>query len=308
MTTNNKTFRVRNCCFTSYKTELNIATQEEDQEGQLFPLVKYYIYQREICPETKKEHWQGYIEFLKPQYLNRIKEIIGDETAHIEKRKGTQKQAIEYCKKSRTSIINTIHEFGDPGAQGQRNDLKALYDDIKNGNTLNEIVDKYPTQFIRYSKGIEKTKNIIDEKKDIENLNEFKELKLNKFQQEILTALELQNNRQVLWICDKDGGKGKTWLSKYLIVTRNGFRCCNGKNADIAYAYHCEPYFIMDLSRSMEEHVNYDIIEQVKNGMIFSPKYESKTKIFKPPKILILANFMPDQTKLSQDRWQILVY
>ena len=57
----------------------------------------------------------------------------------------------------------------------------------------------------------------------------------------------------------------------------------NGKSADIKYAYDGQRCVVFDLSRSQESHVNYEVIESVKNGVVFSTKYESQMKVFKTP-------------------------
>ena len=51
--------------------------------------------------------------------------------------------------------------------------------------------------------------------------------------------------------------------------------------------------------------MNYSVIEHLKNGRIFSSKYESKIMKFACPYIIIYANFMPNKEKLSEDRWDI---
>ncbi len=52
--------------------------------------------------------------------------------------------------------------------------------------------------------------------------------------------------------------------------------------------------------------MRYSGLPQSKNGVLFSPKYESGQKIFKPPHVFVFANYEPDQTKLSADRWNIV--
>ena len=137
---------------------------------------------------------------------------------------------------------------------------------------------------------------------DIPELTEKWQLELRDF---------LTNNkpdpRTVIWFYDKHGGKGKTTFTKHLVLTNNDvFVCCNGKTADIACAIKRNPKIvIMDLPRTMETYVNYSAIENLKNGMIFSSKYESNLKIFNNPHVVIFANFKPNEDALSADRWDI---
>ena len=51
--------------------------------------------------------------------------------------------------------------------------------------------------------------------------------------------------------------------------------------------------------------MSYSAIESLKDGLLFSGKYEGGVKLFPPPHVVIFANFLPDMTKLSIDRWDI---
>lgn len=120
------------------------------------------------------------------------------------------------------------------------------------------------------------------------------------------TAIEIlknQNNREVMWIVDPEGNHGKTVLAKYLSTFHKALRLPGGKSADMAFAYQKQPIVIFDFTREKADFVNYSFIEELKNGELFSPKYQSHAKRFKPPKVLCLSNFEPDITKLSHDRW-----
>lgn len=81
----------------------------------------------------------------------------------------------------------------------------------------------------------------------------------------------------------------------------------NGKTSDIAYAYNNENIIVFDFSRSNEDRINYQVIEQLKNGLLFSGKYSSKNKVFDTPYIICFSNFHPDRDKLSEDRWNIKI-
>jgi hypothetical protein len=79
----------------------------------------------------------------------------------------------------------------------------------------------------------------------------------------------------------------------------------NGKSTDIKHAFKGQKVCIFDLSRSQETHVNYEVIESIKNGVVFSPKYESRCAVYSIPHLIVFANFEPDKSKLSADRWDI---
>ena len=120
-----------------------------------------------------------------------------------------------------------------------------------------------------------------------------------------LSLLENQNDRGVLWFVDYLGGSGKTWFAKYLSAIHNAFYCTGGKASDIAHAFKLEQMVVFDFTRSNKEFVNYSVIESFKNGMFFSPKYNSITKKFAPCKVICFSNWDPDKNKLSMDRWCI---
>lgn len=109
----------------------------------------------------------------------------------------------------------------------------------------------------------------------------------------------------MLWIFDTDGGIGKTWFSGYLWTEHKAFVVRGGKYADIALAYQREPLVVFDLPREMEERVPYALIEQFKDGRVWSGKYQSKSKVTMGAKVMVLANFSPDLSKMSDDRWQL---
>lgn len=111
--------------------------------------------------------------------------------------------------------------------------------------------------------------------------------------------------RKIIWYVDIIGGKGKTSFSKYMAVKHKACILNSGKSSDVAYAINNPKIVIIDLSRSIEGHFNYDILEQIKNGMVFSSKYESNTKMFNNPHVVVFSNWAPDINKLSKDRWDI---
>ncbi|QMW68696.1 replication-associated protein [Crucivirus-182] len=124
--------------------------------------IRYICYQLEISKDNNK-HLQGYIEFKgNKTSLNSIKKLLNDNTIHLEQRRGTQQQAIDYCKKSETSI-KPFFESGEPmpQRQGKRTDFTNLRDKVKNGATLSSIIDTDPGMFYKYAKHIKEHINIV---------------------------------------------------------------------------------------------------------------------------------------------------
>ena len=47
-------------------------------------------------------------------------------------------------------------------------------------------------------------------------------------------------------------------------------------------------------------------IESIKNGLVFSGKYEGAQLIFNRPHVICFSNSLPDTTMMSADRWKIV--
>lgn len=114
------------------------------------------------------------------------------------------------------------------------------------------------------------------------------------------------DNRTINWIYDKKGNQGKTEFCIYMDVKYNAHVMANGATRDLAHALPKDPKIVLlDFCRSNEEKINYGVIEGIKNGYIFSGKYDSKNKKFPKPHLYVFANFLPDRNKLSEDRWRV---
>lgn len=131
---------------------------------------------------------------------------------------------------------------------------------------------------------------------------------LNWWQSELKdTLLCKPDNRTIYWLWDSVGNIGKSSFCKYAAVHLGATVLGNGSFTDIAFAIGDNPKtIIFDLPRTIEGRVNYTAIEKCKDGMVFSGKYESRTKIFNPPHIVVFANFSPDMHAMSADRWVVI--
>ncbi|QKI28968.1 Rep [Pittosporum tobira CRESS virus] len=118
--------------------------------------------------------------------------------------------------------------------------------------------------------------------------------------------------RKIRWYVDHQGGTGKSSFAKHM-ARHGAFYTRGGKTADVAFAFFehlnnnpATNICIFDFTRSGKDFVNYDVLEQVKDGLIVSPKYESRTIVCPVQHCIVFANWAPDEEKLSADRWDII--
>lgn len=120
------------------------------------------------------------------------------------------------------------------------------------------------------------------------------------------TCLTSKCDRTIFWYWDKEGCKGKTQFCKYMAINHNATILQNGCFKDLAHALPDNPEIVLfNITRDLEERINYSAIEAIKDGLVFSGKYESKMKIFNSPVVMIFANFEPRKEAMSLDRWII---
>ncbi len=244
-------------------------------------------------------HLQGYLEVKKKQRFNQVRALLRNN--HVEPARGDVTSQRIYCNKENIAIEN-----GTPGVAGKKT-LSAAVDDLKGGMSCSDMFEAHGDQWIRNKRKIEEVVAGMvadDTRKKLRT----EEIVLRAWQQRLMDDIEKyrDNDRVVLWYWDEEGNKGKTKMSTHLVLHHGAALFANGKNADIAHAWNGEPIVVFDYSRTNQEHLNYGILEAVKNGVVFSPKYQSTSKMFPPPTVICFANFEPDKSKLSNDRWRVV--
>lgn len=114
----------------------------------------YWIMGFEVGKKKGTEHLQCYFHWHNPIEYNTIKSALP--RAHIERAKKSPEININYCSKD-----NDYVEFGDRPICGKRSDLDNIYENIKRGATMEEIIAENPGSAIRYSKNVERIRNMI---------------------------------------------------------------------------------------------------------------------------------------------------
>lgn len=291
--------RARNWCFT-----LNNYTDDDlirinalvDTNNK----VTYVLYGKEVA-ESGTPHLQGFISCKDQLRLQQIKIIIGS-NPHLEVARNVNASII-YCKKEGDWI-----EFGarNNSNAGKRNDLEEFKNAVKEG-MLNmkdireahaDVYAKYPRFCLEYVRD-NFPKPIIPDHP------------LRPWQQHLHDLLEEEPNRRtIIFIVDEIGNSGKSWFADWY-QQKTGDTCqvlTPGKRADMAYMLPmCLRVLFLDAPRAKQsEFIQYDFLEDLKNGRVFSPKYESIMKTYEPMHIVVCMNEEPDRTKLSADRYKVI--
>lgn len=127
--------------------------------------LKYLICQLEACPKTNRLHVQGYVEYDKMMTLKQSKNHLGQDT-HLEKRLGTQEQAIAYCTKLESRVPDFLpFTIGKKAKQGERTDLKKSAKLIEEGWSVEDII-RQDGNMLRYIKHLKEYKSMIDTPRD----------------------------------------------------------------------------------------------------------------------------------------------
>jgi len=129
----------RDWCFT-----YNNYTEEGERQVREYPC-RYMVYGHEVG-DSGTPHLQGYVEFKSPKRLSTLKKQLPKEI-HWEARRGTAKQASDYCKED-----GDFFEKGEMTRQGERTDLHGVVEMIR--EPVAAIAEAHPTEFIKYQRGI----------------------------------------------------------------------------------------------------------------------------------------------------------
>lgn len=219
-------------------------------------------------------HWQVYFQTtISCRMKLKLQEILGSEEFHLELARGTKNSNLKYV-----YSVNKDHEIG-----------WILYE--KNS--------PIPVGFCQYKR---------------DNLLWLK-ANLKPWQKEILDKIQLKADfRDILWVWEPEGNTGKTYLAKYLHYFY-GAIITGGKGEDMKHAIarwkeitgHYPVTIIIDLARSDNiSKDGYKTIEEMKNALFFSGKYQSgMVASVNPPHIIIFANIPPTKKHMSLDRWDV---
>ena len=113
-----------------------------------------------------------------------------------------------------------------------------------------------------------------------------------------------QSERQILFIVDRVGNKGKTWFAQNMHKKHGAVIFDQSDQRHCSLMWKMEKIVIFDVPRSAVP--SYACMEAFKNGYVISEKYRSQQKYQDGMKVAVMMNRTPSMTQLSRDRYLIL--
>lgn len=219
-----------------------------------------YCIGAEICPETKRPHLQGYVEF--PIKVRPIERLGWPKVVSWRKAKGSRDDNVRYNTKEGGDLLCNV---------------------------------PVPPPKIKWA--------------------EPPPIKIWGWQVDLYERLKLEpDERSIFWVWSEEGGCGKSSLAKFL-VRHSGLNTVvvSGKTADMKHtlATYVDKnrgenvqVVICDVPRSCSGFISYAGLEEIKNGLFCSSKYESRMIDLPLLHVVVLANIAPDKDNidLSSDR------
>lgn len=140
-------------------------------------------------------------------------------------------------------------------------------------------------------------------------------IKLRPWQLKIVDIIKKEpDDRTINWFWEPKGCAGKTVFQKYLYTTHEHVICLSGKAADMKHAIimyqekndRLPRVILINIPRTCLDYLSYTGLEEIKDMMFFSGKYEGGMVCGASPHVICFANSEPFREKMSSDRWNIV--
>ena len=232
-----------------------------------------------------------------------------------------------------TNISVTNNYNTKPGVSTERKDAESNIKDEKLKEYLIKIGNEYQEKLVQGKKiyqmvgeGIAPYQALPSEMKEavdayMENQDDFRDMgnvELKPWQESLLKFVQQPHDREIIWVVGKDGNEGKSWFQKYVKSVFGTRRVVTGidikaNNASIFQALRKCPIVTADIflfnigkSKKKFEVINYDALENMKDGEAFASKYDSQQlKIRVPNVVMVFSNSPPNISQLAKVRFEV---
>lgn len=214
---------------------------------------------------------------------------------------------------SKFSVGREIGDSGTPHLQG--------YIELAVKKRFSFLKDVLPKAHIEKAKG-NRDSNIVYTQKEGNFFQNFKEeVYFEKPSKELLPVMEWikeytfpKGDRKINVVVDRKGGIGKTEFCRYVVMTHEDAIITGGKSADMKNQIvdffnkngRYPKYILIDVPRKNIDFLSYQGIEEVKNMLFYSGKYEGGMICGNKPFLCLFMNDDPDYSAMSEDRWRVL--
>lgn len=297
--------KAKRWCFTLN----NFTTGEEQLLADLFDSdhVTYGIIGKETG-ESGTPHLQGYVIFEQEKRLSQAKTLLGAR-CHLEVSRGTPKEASDYCKKD-----GNFNEYGTCPAgaakkQGKWDQLVTWIEELNEAEepppSETDLYRRFPGLMGPQRRGVLAL---------VASLSRSPPREIgcprDGWQRDLVGDLDTEpDDRSITFVVDPLGNNGKSWMCRYLKAKypEKTQYLRIGKRDDLAHALDTrKSIFLFDIPRRGMEYLQYVVLESIKDGQVFSPKYDSGTKEFEPSHVIVFSNEEPDMLALTNDRYNII--
>lgn len=265
---------------------------------------KYLVVGREQG-EQGTPHLQGFVVYRRGATRTRVSSHLP--RAHLEPARASSHQCAEYCKKE-----GDFDEYGEVPRPSQSGGiLEAFYtwgDAFiqEHGRAPNspEVARAHPTVYLRYNRAV----RLFQSKAPAPA---FDQGALRDWQDDLQQLLEDEaDDRKIMFVVDPVGGKGKSWFQRYYLTSfPDRVQILGvGKRDDLAHAIdESKDIFFFNVPRATMEYFQYPILEMLKDRVVYSPKYSSRTKyLLRVPHVVVFTNDPPNLAAMSRDRYTII--
>jgi len=247
-----------------------------------------------------RQHWQCYFQLSQCVKLGFLKNNVSSRM-HWIPANGTAQQNITYCSKEDTDPWI----FGVPKLtkkeSGKLRGAETIRLALMPGTTWIDVVEEagsYAFQHKTQVEGLIRQANKRKHRKAAKASMKLEDLLA--WQRKQYNHYLLQDNRTILWMYDKVGCLGKTHLLKFIALQNGGIYFENGKRADLTRYWDYQPYAAVNFTRDKEGIACYSFLESLKDGAMFSSKYEPESKITNIiVRVIVAANWLPQLDKMN---------